>query len=60
MTTEWFPVSDHPAISGRYLIFSKNVGWTELADYSSMKKRWTIGQGFDLEVCNLDCWAHLP
>jgi len=57
---EWFVVEDRPSISNRYLVYSKNTGYSDFADYSSGKKAWTKGEGMEREEVSIDFWAYEP
>lgn len=55
---QWFLSDDLPATSNQYLVSSNGV--LIFADYSSVKKRWTCGDGMDREEILIDAWAQKP
>ena len=58
---EWMRSDDPPATSNRYLVYSFLVGWSYYADYDSLKRRWTTGEGMDKEEDNhIDFWTFSP
>ncbi len=55
---EWFLSKDLPQVSNQYLVSSNGV--LIFADYSSVKKRWTWGEGMDREEILIDAWTRKP